>query len=366
MWGRPCDCQCGEFSRPIAPARQAGDPAIEFEIDERGCDLTRRDGEVADQLVLGEGGRPQPGENEVVELCHLAQRAGRRRGRGRCGDEWQFGGAGVGARRGRSQRLDHVLGRADEDRAVPDQHVAPGGAGVEGMAGDREHFTVVVERVPRGQQTARLRRRLDHDHGLCQSGDDPVAGGEMAGLWLQADRCLADPKTLRADPVGQRRVLGRVDDVDAAGLHGDGCRKRRVMRGGVDASGEARDHGEPGLAQGRGKPLGHARSEGRGVACTHQRHRRAAEQRGVADAPQKRRRIGEIRECGGPVRIVFADQAGPGGASRLQFMFDHAGRAGGVVGHTGLPRDLWQRTERGLCRAVFRDQPSVGRRPHPA
>src|SRR3546814_15290306 len=56
--------------------------------------------------------------------------------------------------------------------------------------------------------------RFHHHHAQRQPGDDPVAAGEMAGLWFHARRLFGDQQAFGRDTPLQFLVLGRIDDVD--------------------------------------------------------------------------------------------------------------------------------------------------------
>ena len=111
---------------------------------------------------------------------------------------------------GWSGRLsEHVGERLGQVRALPDQVVRAAAARVERRAGHREQLPPVLLRQPRGDQAARARRRLDHDHAERQPGDDPVAAREVPGLRRGAERRLGDaPPRPRPRSGLQRRVLG--------------------------------------------------------------------------------------------------------------------------------------------------------------
>ena len=71
-------------------------------------------------------------------------------------------------------------------------------ARVERRARHGEDFAALFERESGGDQRARFRRRLDHDHAQRHPGDDAVAAREMPRLRLGAERQFGDDRPLRA------------------------------------------------------------------------------------------------------------------------------------------------------------------------
>ena len=92
-------------------------------------------------------------------------------------------GRGVG--RG-AEGFQHVLRTTDQQRAVADQDIAAGGAGVERVAGDGHHVAAIVEGGLRGDQAAGFggvaygkndsRQRIDDSAGLVKQ---PVADADQ-------------------------------------------------------------------------------------------------------------------------------------------------------------------------------------------
>ena len=92
-----------------------------------------------------------------------------------------------------------------------------------------------------------------------------------------------------------RLVLGRVEDVDAAGDDADrAALQRAVVRGAVDPAGEAGDDDQVLLAEVVGQPAREAAGRRRGIARADDRHRRPVEQVEIALGDQQRRRILEL------------------------------------------------------------------------
>jgi len=58
------------------------DAALELEVDQFGRDIGGGQGEIADQLILGQRARAEPVEDLPVQIADLLGAAGLRRGRG--------------------------------------------------------------------------------------------------------------------------------------------------------------------------------------------------------------------------------------------------------------------------------------------
>ena len=178
-------------------------------------------------------------------------------------------------------------------------------------AGDGHDLAAGLERLAGGDQRAGLARRLDHQGGQRQAGDQPVAPRKVVALGLGAERQLGEDRAAGGDRVGQRPVARRVDPVDP-GAHdreraGRGL-KRALVGCGVDALREAADHGEPRLAQRAGEVASVAQPGLGGVAAAHDRDRRARERCRIAPHEQHRRRVGDLEQAGRIARVVEADQ----------------------------------------------------------
>jgi hypothetical protein len=92
-------------------------------------------------------------------------------------------------------------------------------------------------------------------------------------------------------------VLGRIEDVDAAGDDRDRSGlERAVVRGGVDAAGEPGDDDRARLAERLGEAAGEAAGGGGGVARAHERDGGPVEQGQMAFDDQSRRRGLELGE----------------------------------------------------------------------
>ena len=107
-------------------------------------------------------------------------------------------------------------------------------------------------------------------------GDDPVAVGEVPRPRLGARRHFGDHQPALGHRLLPRLVLGRVEDVDAAGDDADRASlQRAVVRRAVDAAGKARHDDQVVLPELVGKPARKAARGGRSVARADDRHRRA-------------------------------------------------------------------------------------------
>src|SRR5581483_6217249 len=123
-------------------------------------------------------------------------------------------------------------------------------------AGNREDLAVLLERLAGSNQRAALEVAFDHQHAERDAAEDAVAAREELAAWLRAERVVADQRAALDDLLGEALVLRRVDQVEAAREHGDRAAagiERGAVRDGVDAAGEAADHGH---AVGR-KPARH-------------------------------------------------------------------------------------------------------------
>ena len=173
--------------------------------------------------------------------------------------------------------------------------------------------------------------------------------GKVARPRLGARRLLGEQQAALGDGALARFVLGRIDDVDAAGDYRDRPGPdRAVMGGGVDAAGEAGDDDGAGIAQLERELAGEAAGGGRGVARPDHRHRLPFEQGGVALRDQRRRRVFDLGEQGGIEPLAEKEVAGAELRDPLDLALDLAdagepGRAaaaaGGEVGN-GVDRRL--------------------------
>ena len=72
-------------------------------------------------------------------------------------------------------------------RAVADQHVASGGTRIKRMPRYGQHLAPLIQGIACSNKAAGPRGGLDDDRGLAETGNDPVAAGEMPRHRLQAN-----------------------------------------------------------------------------------------------------------------------------------------------------------------------------------
>ena len=194
-------------------------------------------------------------------------------------------------------RLDHVRGVLDQRRAVADQLVAALRARVERRAGHRHHLAARLGGQPRGDQRARARRRLDHHRPRASPAMIRLRQGKWRARGSVPGGCSATSSPRSHMRLLPRLVLRRIGDVDAAGDDADRAAfQRAVVRGAVDAAGEARDDDQALLAEVVRQPAGEAAGRRRGVARADDRDGLPVEQVEVALGDQERRRIFELGE----------------------------------------------------------------------
>ena len=159
----------------------------------------------------------------------------------------------------------------------------------------------------RGDERARLQRRLHHQRALGQPGDDAVALREVQRQGGRAGREFADERTVRRDALGQHLVGTRVNEIQPRAQHGHRAGRafqRAFVRGAVYALGQARHHHPALLAEMGGKGVRVLRALRAGVARAHdgQAARREAGQ--LAAHIKHQRRIGSLHQCGGVVGVA--------------------------------------------------------------
>jgi len=91
----------------------------------------------------------------------------------------------------------------------------------------------------------------------------------------RSERPLRDHRTLDHDSLHQRGVLRRVDDIDAAGDHGDrgaACRESALVRRRVDTPGQPRDHDQALRGEFLAEPPREQAAMSAGVSGTDDRH----------------------------------------------------------------------------------------------
>ena len=209
--------------------------------------------------------------------------------------------AGSVAAHDRLQHGNNVGRFGNRRRALVDQAVGALGARIERRARHGEDLAALFERQARGDQRAGALRRLDDDDAERQPGDEPVAAGKVARRAAPSRAAFRRRARPPADRVEQRRMLGRIDVVVAAGEHRDGAgREACAMRRGVDAARQPGDDGKAGLAELARDPLGEFRARA---------PRRCASRRsptiGIASTP----RLPRTRDAAAARRRSFAAAA---------------------------------------------------------
>ena len=341
--------------RGYQPAtRTTRDAAAELEFGQLGREGLGGDralrAEVAQQLILERGHRAEQAEDALGEVA----------GDRRCLPSRGFGCAGrrALARRAHArEHLQHVIDAAHEGRAVAQQHVAAGGAGVERVAGHGHDLAPLIERVARRDHRARPRGGLHHDHGERQAGNDAVAPRKIAGGRAVAEGPLGDGAALRGDPAAQIGVLGRIDPVEAARVHRDRAAvERRGMCYGVDAARETRDHRETRRREVAPERARHAQREAGGVAGADDGDAGSRHERRAALRPEHRGRVADPRQKFRVAGRAQRQQLGLGAAGGLDLAADVGLVGGAVAGIAGRARDAGQRVERAHRVAMLRDQ----------
>ena len=175
----------------------------------------------------------------------------------------------------------------------------------------------------------------------------------MIRLRRGAGRHLGQKNSALGDTFLQVAVFFGIDRVDAAREHGDGAGlERSLMRRGVDAARQARNHRQAAAAQ-RGRDFaGEAPSIGRGVARSHYRLGVFPGLPAVAFHGEQRRRIVDLGQGRRVVGLAPGHQRGTRCRRRLQLALGLG--LGGDADRTGTaaaPRDLGQACQRGGRRA---------------
>jgi len=179
--------------------------------------------------------------------------------------------------------------------------------------GDRAERLAEIARKARGDETAAVHVRLDHDHRADQRSHDAVTLREALAIRRPPERELAEHPAALPHPGPQRTPLRRVGQVEAVAEHRDRPAvgvEGALMRRGVDAPRQAA-HDPP--ARGREltrEPPGQARAVGGAMPRTDDRHRAFAGERGALRV-QDERRIPERRERERPIRGAVGDHAEP-------------------------------------------------------
>ena len=177
-------------------------------------------------------------------------------------------------------------------------------------------------RTPRGPARAARRAVISEPERSAASttttpSDRPemirLRRGKVAGLRrrCRAASRLTTQRRARRCASSERAFSGGIDDVDAAGQHGDGAgRRARLVRRGVDAARQARDDDEAGLRRARRRGRAAKRcAGGRGVARADDGDGAARQQLAPAARPEISGGVGERGERGGIVGFAAARSA---------------------------------------------------------
>ena len=238
-------------------------------------------------------------------------------------------------------------GSVDHGRPVLDEAIGAFRARVEGMAGHGEHLAALLGGGAGGDEGAGAPRRLHDQDGQRNAGDDAVAAREVLGARHEARRVLADEAAHLADPGLQLGVLGRIDVVEAAREHGDRAgRQRRLVRGPVDAAGEARGDDVTGSPDAAREVAGELLPGGGGIAGADDGDDGTGQQRRIAlDVEERGRRI-EGGERGGIAGLDGEEGCGAdaGGGGKLTLGLLPGADADGLT--PAAPRQLGQGGQR--------------------
>jgi hypothetical protein len=146
--------------------------------------------------------------------------------------------------------FDNVVGRGDQRGAALQQAVWAFGVRVERVAGDGEDLAALFAGKVCGDECSGAVCRFDDEDSQRDAGNDSIAPSGVLGAGLEARRHVGDDRAFFGDSLSEGCVLRRIDDVDAAGDHGDGSGfKSGFMRGCVDAAVEPRDDDSTGVSE---------------------------------------------------------------------------------------------------------------------
>ena len=95
----------------------------------------------------------------------------------------------------------HVLGRLSQGGAAADQIIGPAAPRIKWRTRHGEYLASLFERKPGGDQRARARRRLDHQHPQRHSRNDAVAPRKVPRLRLAAERQFGDDRSVPAQSI---------------------------------------------------------------------------------------------------------------------------------------------------------------------
>ena len=171
-----------------------------------------------------------------------------------------------------AQLFQHVLRQLDQLGALLDQRVAAARLRRMNGAGNRKDFLALLGRQPRGDERARLQRRLNHQRAPAQTGNDAVALGKVGRQRRRAQGKLADEQALQGNAVRQLQVFFGVDPVQSGADHRNrraAAQQRAIVRRAVDAQRQTRHHANTRAAKRLGKLPGIALALRGGIAAAH-------------------------------------------------------------------------------------------------
>lgn len=241
------------------------------------------------------------------------------------------------------QLLEHVLRAGDEPGAVPQECVNSLASGRADRTGHGEDLTVLLEREPRGDERAALRRRFHHERSQSETGDDAVPPGKVPRVRRLVEAELRDDGAPLGDSRRELSMFGGVDFVEARAEDGD--RAARGLEGslvprGIDASGEAAHDGEPERREIPRKPPGGVSPVWSGAAGAHDGERERVLTQKLSHDGQRDRRIRYRREKRRVVRLAQDQEPvtpqGHSRESRFRLPSEWAIRV-----HSEPPQGLW-------------------------
>ena len=218
-------------------------PTGQVELEQHDMDLAGLDPGGADQLVDVDRARPKSRHDQLAfGLADIGQRLGRP----------VLVGGGKLARR-RNRRTSKIgasvstMSRAQVTRQAPcfSRLLVPAERGSSGLPG--------TAKTSRPCSPARRAVISEPERSAASTTTTPsempeisrLRRGKSLSARREAGRPLADEQSPLADGALQLLVLGRINDVDAAGEHGDGAVfERGEMRRRVDAAGKPRGDDE--------------------------------------------------------------------------------------------------------------------------
>ena len=193
-----------------------------------------------------------------------------------------------------SKLSENVARRFYNGRAIAQQGMGTAVPAAKHIAGYGQHVASLLERTARGDERAALLSRFDDDDGSSQAADDAVAEGEEPAPRPCARHQLGRDAAAHLYLSSERRVLGRVDDIDSRSEDADRASaglERSAVRGRIDTPSQAADDSQPGGREIAGQLLRHIERVRRRAAGADNRNRRRAQGPGAPADPEDERRI---------------------------------------------------------------------------